>query len=153
MLPFAAKRVVKNMPLVFAEKDIDDAIGISFTNTNKPFFTHCTITVHFGQGNQSQLPTGYHWNGADIPRFFWTLLGISQTDIRSIIASGFHDYGCENPDIPQVLADATFVSLLKPIRFNGRRLDGVGRLRAVLMYMAVRAYSIVGRPIARKFSK
>ncbi len=153
MLSITGKRTAKNIPLVFAVNDIDDAIGISFTNKRKPFYTHCTITASFGQGNQLQLRAGYHWNGADIPRFFWTLLGISQTDIRSVIASGFHDYGCESPNIPQVLADATFVSLLKPIRFNGRRLGGVGRFRATLMYMAVRAYSIFGRPLVRTFSR
>ncbi len=152
MLSIAAKRTGKNIPVVIAELPIDDALGISLSTPNKPFFTHCQITAWFGEDSRASLKQGYRWNGADIPRFFWTLLGVSPFDTRSLIASGFHDHGTESPDIPQVMADATFVSLLRPIRFNGRRLGGVGRFRAVLMYMAVRTYSIFCRPIARWFS-
>ena len=34
---------------------------------------------------------GYTWNGADIPRFFWRLIG-SRTDNDFLIASMLHDY-------------------------------------------------------------
>ena len=34
---------------------------------------------------------GYTWNGADIPRFFWRIIG-SRTDNDFLIASMIHDY-------------------------------------------------------------
>lgn len=34
---------------------------------------------------------GYIWNGADIPRFFWRIIG-SRTDNDFLIASMLHDY-------------------------------------------------------------
>ena len=34
---------------------------------------------------------GYTWNGADIPRFFWRIIG-SRTDNDFLIASLLHDY-------------------------------------------------------------
>lgn len=35
--------------------------------------------------------SGYTWNGADIPRFFWRIIG-SRTDNDFLIASMLHDY-------------------------------------------------------------
>ncbi len=37
------------------------------------------------------IPKGYTWNGADIPRFCWRLVG-SRTDNDFLIASMIHDY-------------------------------------------------------------
>lgn len=37
------------------------------------------------------IPVGYVWNGADIPRFLWRLIG-SRTDNDFLIASMVHDY-------------------------------------------------------------
>ena len=34
---------------------------------------------------------GYTWNGADIPRFFWRIIG-SRTDNDFLVASMLHDY-------------------------------------------------------------
>ena len=149
---FAGLPKRKRPAIVWAETDIDDSIGTSLTNTAKPYYTKGKIIAYLG-GSSAHLPRGYHWDGASVPRLFWTLLGISPSDPRSLIASAFHDAGCENPNTPQVVADALFVALLKPIRFNNHRIKGVGWLRATLMYMAVRAYSIFGRPVARWFSK
>ena len=38
-----------------------------------------------------KIPVGYVWNGADIPRFLWRLIG-SRTDNDFLIASMIHDY-------------------------------------------------------------
>ena len=40
----------------------------------------------------------YTWNGANIPRVFWRLMG-SMTDNRFLIPSMIHDKLCENHDI------------------------------------------------------
>ena len=37
------------------------------------------------------IPKGYTWNGADIPRIFWRVIG-SRTDNDFLIASMLHDY-------------------------------------------------------------
>lgn len=40
----------------------------------------------------------YTWNGANIPRIFWRLIG-SMTDNRFLIPSMIHDKLCENHDL------------------------------------------------------
>ncbi len=40
------------------------------------------------------ISKGYAWNGADIPRFFWRVIG-SRTDNDFLIASMLHDYMLE----------------------------------------------------------
>jgi hypothetical protein len=145
---FAGLTKRKRPVVVWSDTEINEAIGTSLTNTAKPYYTKGKMVAYFGNSS-AQLPSGYHWDGATIPRLCWTLLGIAPSDPRSLVASAFHDAGCENPNTPQVVADAMFVALLRPIRFNNRRIKGVGWTRATLMYMAVRAYSIFGRPVYR----
>ncbi|MBR1775933.1 DUF1353 domain-containing protein [bacterium] len=41
------------------------------------------------------IPKKYIWNGADIPRIFWRLIG-SKTDNAFLIASMLHDYLLDN---------------------------------------------------------
>lgn len=43
------------------------------------------------------IPKDYCWNGANIPRIFWRLMG-SMTDNRFLIPSLIHDTLCENHD-------------------------------------------------------
>lgn len=43
------------------------------------------------------IPKDYTWNGANIPRVFWRLMG-SMTDNRFLIPSMIHDTLCENHD-------------------------------------------------------
>lgn len=137
------------LPVVISELPIDEAIGVSFTHGQKQFYTKCKITAYFGS-HTAELREGFYWNGADEPRLFWTVLGVDPTGIQVIIATGFHDDGCERSDIPQVMVDGVFVSLLKDIRFNGRKIRGLNKWKARAMYAGVRFYSIVCRPIVRR---
>lgn len=41
------------------------------------------------------IDSGYTWNGADIPRVFWRLIG-SKTDNEFLVASMLHDYLLDN---------------------------------------------------------
>lgn len=41
------------------------------------------------------IPSGYEWDGASIPKFFWRLIG-SNTEPEFLIASMLHDVLCEN---------------------------------------------------------
>lgn len=45
------------------------------------------------------IPKGYCWNGADIPSFVWSMLGISRTSNEVLIASCLHDYMCDNHNV------------------------------------------------------
>lgn len=49
-----------------------------------------TIITDFRRFSFS-IPKGYTWNGADIPRFLWRLIG-SRTSNEFLIASMLHDY-------------------------------------------------------------
>lgn len=39
-----------------------------------------------------KIPKGYKWNGADIPRFLWSLVGINKDSQEVKIASMIHDF-------------------------------------------------------------
>jgi hypothetical protein len=133
---------------VKADLGIGDVVGVD-PSAAKPYRTRCEIRVTQGE-SESWLPAGYHWNGADIPKLFWAILGVCQYDPRVLIASGFHDRGTESVVTPQTKADSDFITLLRPIVFNGKVVQGVGEWRAIAMYAAVRAYSMFIRGRKRR---
>lgn len=45
------------------------------------------------------VPKGYCWDGMTIPRFAWSLVGVSKESNSGLIASMLHDYLCEHKDI------------------------------------------------------
>ncbi len=60
------------------------------------------------------IPKGYTWDGASIPRLFWRLIG-SKTDNRFLIPSMIHDVLCENHHYvnnDRYFADKVFERLL-----------------------------------------
>ncbi len=65
--------------------------------TNKklyPFELHNTICITVVTDKRTfdfTIFNGYTWNGADIPRLFWRVIG-SRTDNDFLIASLLHDY-------------------------------------------------------------
>lgn len=81
------------------------------------------------------IPSGFKFDGATIPRYFWKIIGHPFTP-RFIEASLVHDYLCKNK-MNRRKADRKFRELL--------RANGVARWRAYLMYGAVRTYAIVFR--------
>lgn len=142
---------MKQKPTITAALSASKAIGISLDSPDgKPLFTECALVADLGT-NKLTLPQGYAWDGATIPSFCWSIVGVHPLDPRAVIASGFHDLGCESDSTPQVVADANFVALLGPIVFNGETLPGVGSMRATAMYLAVRLFSIFVRPTTRMF--
>lgn len=59
-----------------------------------PFEVHNSVRVKIITNKRSfefVIFNGYTWNGADIPRFFWRVVG-SRTDNDFLIASLIHDY-------------------------------------------------------------
>lgn len=66
------------------------------------------------------IEKNYCWNGADIPRLFWRLIGASN-DNRFLIGSMIHDFLCENHDIidnNRALSTDVFNALLKIAKVN-----------------------------------
>ena len=62
----------------------------------------------------------YTWNGANIPRIFWRLMG-SMTDSRFLIPSMIHDKLCENHDLiddDRYLSTIVFERLLYVSKVN-----------------------------------
>lgn len=62
-----------------------------------PFELNNTLTVYIVTSKrefQFNIYNGYTWNGADIPRMFWRIIG-SRTDNDFLIASMLHDYMLE----------------------------------------------------------
>lgn len=63
-----------------------------------PFKLHNDVPVHIITNKRAfsfTIPSKYIWNGADIPRFFWRLIG-SKTDNAFLMASMVHDYLLDN---------------------------------------------------------
>lgn len=64
----------------------------------KPFITtvDLSVLVDFeGESYFFRIPSGYRWNGANVPAFAWAIIG-QRTDPRFKLASCLHDYLCEH---------------------------------------------------------
>lgn len=139
----------KNVPRITSRLPIDKAIGFN-PSSDKPFYARCPIVAELGD-EKASIRAYYQSNGADTPRAFWSLWGIAPTDPRVTVGAMFHDEGCENPDCPQIIADALFVSLLGPIYWNGVLLPGINRFQQFVFYCGVRMESLFFRPTTRMF--
>ena len=74
--------------------NIDDAQEIIKSKKKYPFelFNSLLVRISTTQRNfEFTIFNGYTWNGADIPRFFWRIIG-SRTDNDFLIASMLHDW-------------------------------------------------------------
>lgn len=63
-----------------------------------PFLNKSLLNVKIKYTDETfcfEIPSGYCWDGASIPRFFWRIIG-SNTQPEFIIASMLHDRLCEN---------------------------------------------------------
>lgn len=65
-----------------------------------PFICKKTLKVYLKDYRNNkkynfQIPKGYCYDGASIPRFFWRVIG-SNTDNRFLIPALIHDVLCEN---------------------------------------------------------
>ena len=80
------------------------------------------------------IEKGYTWNGANIPRPFWWLIG-SMGESDFLDASMVHDKMCENHEIidfDRQLSSMIFREIL--------RGSGVGKYKSQTMYLAVDNY-------------
>jgi endonuclease G len=82
-------------------------------------------------GREWWVPAGFRYNGASVPRPFWSIVG-HPLGGRVLRASGLHDWHCRMHDDDSGGAHRRF--------YEGLRADGVARWRADLMYAAVRNF-------------
>ena len=83
-LPDVRVRVINN----------DDVKDLIESKKKYPFEIHNSVSVKVITTKRQfyfMIFNGYTWNGADIPRFCWRLVG-SRTDNDFLIASMIHDY-------------------------------------------------------------
>lgn len=67
---------------------------------SKPFLNKSDLKVritYLGDEYNFEIPKGYTWDGASIPRMFWRLIG-SNTSPEFLIPSLIHDVLCEHHD-------------------------------------------------------
>jgi hypothetical protein len=100
------------------------------------FTRDCEIVLLYGQTRVSRMEyQGDSWDGASIPRFFWSLFGHPLlAEYRW--ASLWHDRLCESSRTieDRTIADAVFLRLLAAA--------GVWRPFRMLMWAAVRIYGL-----------
>lgn len=102
-----------------------------------PFVNKATlyVSIYYKKLERSytfRIDKGYSWNGADIPRLVWSILGISQQDNRILIASLLHDFCCENRGF------IGFNRKLSSLILKGLLIEaGVHKWKANIMYWFV----------------
>ena len=72
----------------------DDSEDLKKNKKKYPFELYNLVNVRIETTERNfsfSIFNGYTWNGADIPRFFWRIIG-SRTDNDFLIASLIHDY-------------------------------------------------------------
>lgn len=105
----------------YPERELSENFG--FTLSSERGFVYATIKA------------GYHWNGASIPKAFWSLIG-GPFSGKYALASLIHDLLYDVHYTLRREADDIFLQVMK--------MEGVGKLKRWLMYQAVRRFG--GKP-------
>lgn len=74
--------------------ETEDSSEVKAEKKEFPFKLHNNVPVHIITNKRAftfTIPSKFIWNGADIPRFLWRLIG-SRTDNAFLTASMVHDY-------------------------------------------------------------
>ena len=101
---------------------------------NKPYLNKLDVTFtvnYLGTVYVINIPKGYTWNGANIPRALWWLIG-SMGESEFLNASMVHDRLCERHCL--VADDRQLSSMIFREILIG---SGVSKLKANIMYKAV----------------
>ena len=101
-----------------------------------PFINKKNITVRLidnvkQRTYQFEIPKGYCFDGASIPRFFWRIIG-APTDNEFLVAALVHDVLCENHQY--IMNDREFSTLV----FDSLlKVSEVGKFKRFLMKTSV----------------
>lgn len=120
--------------------DKEPWINVDPNNEEKPFILMNNIAYLSGRYRDCEsyrivINKGYNWNGANIPRFLWRLVG-SQYNPEFLPASMIHDWLCEHKDF--IIRKGVKISsdIFKDILI----LYKVPKAKAWIMASAVRAF-------------
>lgn len=104
---------------------------------DKPFINKLDVIFnvdYLGSHYEIEIPRLYCWNGADVPRIFWRLIG-SPDNPNFLTASMIHDYMVTNREC--VNNDRQLSSIIFRELLIG---SGVSKIKAYIMYYAVDIY-------------
>lgn len=117
-----------------------------------PFELFCTITVKVKTTHRKfefDIYNGYCYNGSDIPRFLWSLVG-SRTDTQFLVAALIHDFILEMKTylykevLKQEISIAEYRRLTS-LMFREKLKDcGVNTIKANIMSWAVDVFQHYG---------
>ncbi|MCQ2957371.1 MAG: DUF1353 domain-containing protein [Candidatus Gastranaerophilales bacterium] len=120
--------------------DVKPKIAVDLDNKVKPFKLLNNIVYISGDYCGKDIyriviNKGYSWNGANIPRYFWRIIG-SQFNPEFLPASMIHDWLCEHKDF--IIQNGVKVSsdIFRDILI----LYGVSKFKANIMANAVRLF-------------
>lgn len=120
--------------------DAEPKINLNLQNSQKPFVLLNNVVYLSGMYKDRDIyriaiNKGYNWNGANIPRFLWRVVG-SQYNPEFLPASMIHDWLCENKGF--IIKDGVKISseIFKDILI----LYGVPKFKAQIMSFAVRCF-------------
>lgn len=121
--------------------DKEPKIAIDPKNQKKPFILMNDIEYlsekYNGKNYCIRIGKKYNWNGANIPRIFWRIIG-SQYDPDFLPASMVHDWLCENKDFIEKHGVQVSSDIFRDILI----LYDVPKLKAKTMATAVRLWQM-----------
>ncbi len=133
--------------------NIDDAQEIIKSKKKYPFelFNSLLVRISTTQRNfEFTIFNGYTWNGADIPRFFWRIIG-SRTDNDFLVASMLHDYLLEfktyivNEVLNNKVSKKEYRRLTSLIFRHVIKEQGTNTIKANVMAWCVDVYQMFNR--------
>ena len=131
----------------------DDSEYLRKNKKKYPFELHNSVCVSIKTSKRSfsfNIFNGYTWNGADIPRFFWRIIG-SRTDNDFLIASLLHDYLLEfkfyvmSEILKDVLSKREYRRLTSLIFRYIIKEQGTNTIKANIMSWCVDVFQMVNR--------
>lgn len=129
----------------------DDPNAIKENKKKYPFelFNTIKVTIETTKREFSfDIPKGYTWNGSDIPRVFWRIIG-SRTDNDFLVSSMLHDFVLDfrnyiiNKCIKEPITIDEYRRLTTLIFREKLKLQGVNIIKANIMGFAVDCFQII----------
>lgn len=122
--------------------DVEPIINVNFHDKKKPFTLMNNIYYLSGEYKTLEsygirINKGYNWNGANIPRFLWRIVG-SQYNPEFLPASMVHDWLCENKDFIMDKGARVSSIIFRDILV----LSGVSKIKANIMMSAVYMFQL-----------